>query len=819
MTKYVLSFIVIMCLGAVNSGAYSQSYVPVPVKGFNNDVIAEAGTNAAAVTTTDIDGTQHVMYSAAFAAANGLPAGIAGSGAVVYGNYTWQLAPYTGNNGLYLAADPTVTKASAGGMLTLSAPATYAHISLLLFGTEGNSTYSMVLNFADGTTYNPGTFFVYDWFTPQLPVYSDYGRIVRLAAPPYSATGVGLGDHSAFYKADVLVPCASQNTPLVSITLNYLSGSGASGRIVALALAGVPYSAPVVTPTVTDATCSNSNGAITLAVSGGTTAPFTFAWNTTPVQRTASAGGLAAGTYTCTVSDINKCPITLQGTVGTVPLAVLSATASPAIICNGSSTYLKAVATGPAVTGYTWSPGTLAGDVVSVSPTAGTTYTVSGKDANGCAVSTTVAITVNDAPTSTFAVSPDTICEGSTATLQYTGNGGAGASYDWNSFSGGILQSGSGSGPYTVLFNTPGTVNLQLQVTDQGCPSVITTRPLVVSGKPAPDFSTDKTDICSGDVVVIRYTGTAPAASSASWSWGGGIALSGKAMGPYSVRYNNPGTIELSMKNGACRVSAAPQTIMVTQKPVPSFTVEPASGCVPLEVKITNQSQNAQTGTWTFSDGGSSTDVNPSHLFTKPGSYTVTLDVSNGGKCFSSLTEPNIVTVSTPAVVDFISTPDTNVEVQVREATFVFTNESYGATSWFWNFGDGGSSTQSDPSHKYNMPGNYTVTLYGINGGCTDSISHQYYKVIPDKNIRIPNAFSPNGDGINDTWEIDDLKEYPDCKVSIFNRWGQELFQSTGYGRPWDGTYSGKPVPLATYYYIIALPGKKPYSGWVALLK
>jgi gliding motility-associated-like protein len=819
MIKYLLSFIVISCLGAVNSGAYSQSYVPVPVTGFNNDVIAEAGTNAAAVTTTVIDGTQHIMYTAAFAAANGLPAGVANSGAIVYSNYTWQLAPYTGNNALYLAKDPSVTTASVGGTLTLATPATYAHISLLLFGTEGNSTYNMVLNFADGTTYNPGTFFVYDWFTPMLPVYSDYGRIERLTAPPYSATGVGVSDHSAFYKADVLVPCGSQNTPLVSITLNYLSGSGTSGRIVALALAGVSYTAPVVTPTITDATCSNSNGGISLAVSGGTTAPFSFTWNTTPVQKTPAATGLAAGVYTCTVSDVNKCPINVQGTVGTVPLAVLTAAASPAVICKGSQTSLSVSATGPAVTGYNWNPGAGTGSPVSVSPAANTIYTVSGQDANGCTVSATVAITVNDAPTSMFTVSPDTICEGSTATIQYTGNGGAGAGYDWNGFSGGVLQSGSGAGPYTVLFNTPGTVSLQLQVTDQGCPSVVSNRPLVVSEKPIPDFSTDKTEICSGDVVVVSYTGTRPGVSSASWDWGGGIVLSGKAMGPYSVRYNNPGTIELSVRNGACVVSAAPHTIAVTPKPVPAFIIEPASGCVPLEVKITNQSQNADAVTWTFSDGGSSTDVNPTHVFTKPGSYTVKLDVSNGGRCFGSLSEPDIVTVSTPPVVAFTSAPDTGVDVQVREANFVFTNGSYNAGSFLWNFGDGVSSTQSDPSHKYNKPGNYTVTLYGINGGCMDSVSHQYYRVIADKNIQIPNAFSPNGDGINDVWAIDDLKEYPDCKVSVFNRWGQELFQSTGYGRPWDGTYNGKPVPFATYYYIIILPGKKPYSGWVVLLK
>jgi len=106
-----------------------------------------------------------------------------------------------------------------------------------------------------------------------------------------------------------------------------------------------------------------------------------------------------------------------------------------------------------------------------------------------------------------------------------------------------------------------------------------------------------------------------------------------------------------------------------------------------------------------------------------------------------------------------------------------------------------------------------------MNGGCEDSISHQYYKVIPDKTLKIPNAFSPNGDGVNDRWEIDGLKPYPDCTVSVFNRWGQEVYKSIGYQNPWDGKYKGNPVPLATYYYVITLTGKKIYSGWVVVLR
>ncbi|WP_176852127.1 gliding motility-associated C-terminal domain-containing protein [Mucilaginibacter sp. OK268] len=86
--------------------------------------------------------------------------------------------------------------------------------------------------------------------------------------------------------------------------------------------------------------------------------------------------------------------------------------------------------------------------------------------------------------------------------------------------------------------------------------------------------------------------------------------------------------------------------------------------------------------------------------------------------------------------------------------------------------------------------------------------------------IHIPNTFTPNGDGFNDVWKIDDLVNYPNCTVNIFNRYGQALFHANGYGTPWDGTYHGGKLPPGTYYYIIDLKnGNKPLAGWVAIIR
>jgi gliding motility-associated-like protein len=101
--------------------------------------------------------------------------------------------------------------------------------------------------------------------------------------------------------------------------------------------------------------------------------------------------------------------------------------------------------------------------------------------------------------------------------------------------------------------------------------------------------------------------------------------------------------------------------------------------------------------------------------------------------------------------------------------------------------------------------------------GCytTDEI---FVKVL--KKPTIPNIFSPNGDGVHDTWVIKYLESYPGCTVEVFNRYGQKVFASIGYPNPWDGTVNGKPVPVGTYYYIVdPKNGRKREAGYVDVIR
>jgi len=571
--------------------------------------------------------------------------------------------------------------------------------------------------------------------------------------------------------------------------------------------------------TVVQPSCSQPNGGSVSTIVTGGMAPYAYSWNSTPVQTGGNASGLGGGNYILTTTGNGGCAATFPVTLLTPPVPDVSAAASATSVCPGTPVTLTASVISGTVNTLTWKPGGQSGSSLLVTPADTTTYSVIGDAGGGCADTFYITVAVKPLPSSAFAISPDTVCVGTAQTVTYTGSAPATASYNWNNFAGASVQTGSAGGPYSIVFGNPGTYNLQLQVVQNGCVSVVSTGKAVVSPQPIAGISLSNVSFCAGDIVTVSFSGTAGSTATATWKWGSGKVTGGSGFGPYKVKYTNSDFIRLSIKDGACSANA---TLPVTVIPVPlaAFTADPSSGCIPLAVHFTNQSANADAYQWTFGNGNTSTATNPSDTYIATGSYTVTLIASSQGKCYDTLTMGNMINTATPPVVAFSSVPGANTPVELRLATYSFTNLSQNAVSYNWTFGDGNGSAATDPVYQYTRPGNYTVTLYATIDGCTDSLSQKYYMVIPDKTLDIPNAFSPNGDGINDRWEIKALSGYPDCTVEVFNRWGQAVYSSKGYRSPWDGRYKSDLLPVATYYYVItSTPGASPYKGWVVLLR
>jgi gliding motility-associated-like protein len=139
-----------------------------------------------------------------------------------------------------------------------------------------------------------------------------------------------------------------------------------------------------------------------------------------------------------------------------------------------------------------------------------------------------------------------------------------------------------------------------------------------------------------------------------------------------------------------------------------------------------------------------------------------------------------------------------------------------GADTWQWEpaeFLD--NATISSPVARPLVTTEFFVTGF-LNGGCKaiDSVEIQV-----DGNVLFPNIFSPNGDGVNDLWEIPSFESYSDCFLTIFDRSGRRVFEQKGYSNDWDGRYGGKLLPEGVYYYVMGCPDRVPITGNILLAR
>jgi gliding motility-associated-like protein len=163
---------------------------------------------------------------------------------------------------------------------------------------------------------------------------------------------------------------------------------------------------------------------------------------------------------------------------------------------------------------------------------------------------------------------------------------------------------------------------------------------------------------------------------------------------------------------------------------------------------------------------------------------------------------------------------DAGADQKIYDGTTVQLDGRIGGTdvTFYWSPEYNISSTDT-LSPFVNPSTDTTYTLHVLSDkGCESAADDVFIRVY--KKVTVPNAFSPNNDGINDTWKVDKLVTYPESVTSVFNRYGQQVFHCNGYEVEWDGTYEGLPLPVGTYYYTIDLKtGLGNPSGWVVILR
>ncbi|MFK8045397.1 MAG: PKD domain-containing protein [Crocinitomicaceae bacterium] len=200
---------------------------------------------------------------------------------------------------------------------------------------------------------------------------------------------------------------------------------------------------------------------------------------------------------------------------------------------------------------------------------------------------------------------------------------------------------------------------------------------------------------------------------------------------------------------------------------------------------------------WNFGDGNSSTLQNPTHPFDSVGNYTVSLEVTSGYGCMDTVAY--IIPIYPPPVSQFTFFPN---PAKVNEVvTFNSTAFSVNApiVEWDWDFANGDSSDLIDPSTSYDMGGMYNVQLIVFDAiGCRDTSEQSVFIAHGPK---IPAAFSPNGDGVNDYLMILG-SGFEEIDFTVYNNWGRVLYNTTDVNdKGWDGTYEGEPQPMGPYVY------------------
>jgi gliding motility-associated-like protein len=327
-------------------------------------------------------------------------------------------------------------------------------------------------------------------------------------------------------------------------------------------------------------------------------------------------------------------------------------------------------------------------------------------------------------------------------------------------------------------------------------------------------FSADTTVICDRDSIQLHASG---GMGGASFTWSPSHGLSNPNIANPMASPDTTTTYHLVASEGGC-IDEGDITIEVIPSPDAEYLSSLPDGCPPHTVNFVQTAEDAINFIWNFGDGTPvSNEDFPTHVYTTPGQYVVTLIAEGLGAC-ADTAQTVTVTVFDTATVEFTSDPVFPVEMALPNTTVQFLNLTVGGLSYNWEFGDGITGADLNPSHMYTLPGEYFVTLTATNAlGCISNVTHGPYVVlIPD--LFIPNVFSPNEDGINDIFLVNYTGSQP-FNLQITDRWGVKVYAGTNKNKGWNGKdVKGADVTDGVYYYYLRI-GEKEYTGPVTLMR
>jgi PKD repeat protein len=431
------------------------------------------------------------------------------------------------------------------------------------------------------------------------------------------------------------------------------------------------------------------------------------------------------------------------------------------------------------------------------------TYTLTISDGNGCKTSNSLTLTQPTQIISNTGVN-DTICLGQSGTITASASGGSGNYYYvWQPLS----VTNSGTLNITPTSNTNYTVVAFDQNGCAGLPDTV--KAIVFSLAPSNVHTFGLSPICPGQGSLISALATGNTGP-ITYSWNLGL---GNGPGPFIVTPTQPTNYIVTVSN-SCGTSVS-DTVKITINPPPTVLALPSGtlACIPSPISFFDNSISGNINDpitnwlWDFGDGTTSSSQNPNHIYSDAGTYSINLTVTTDGGCTNN-------NASSPIVVSAYPHPDAQFSVNSTTLNLPYdilicTNQSTGAINYNWNFGDGGTSTATNPHYNYSTVGAYQIQLIAISQyGCSDTA---YAQVVTDADVVFPNAFTPNTDGHSGghytPGSLDNDIFFPytsgviEFKFQVFNRWGELIFETEDIKQGWDGYYKDKICQVGVYIW------------------
>ncbi len=490
------------------------------------------------------------------------------------------------------------------------------------------------------------------------------------------------------------------------------------------------------------------------------------------------------GTSDSIAVTINPIPVT-SSMAGSNSICVFD-TITYSVTNVSSNTYQWTVQNGSIVSGN----GT---NSISVVWNTSGSYSVSVSETNsfnctGTPVAKT--ITVNALPIVALTATPPAICNGDTTQLLATG----GTVYSWSPSIG--LSNAGISNP---LANPSSSTTYTVLVTDANSCKQTNNITVNVNNLPVTDAGAT-TAVCDGNSTTLQATATGSASYTYSWTPSTGLSNSSISNPVATPTITTLYSVVVTDNNNCS--SSDTVTVFVNSLPV----ADAGTGGQICDGGSVQLNANGGFSSYTWTPAASLANANTQSPTASPNSPTVySVVVTDANGC----TDDDTVSVDVNAQPNAIFTIDSVLSkgATCNGVEVVFLNTSTNALSYFWDFGDGTTSTEANPTHLYNFSQGGNIVLIAYNNQCSDTMTKANpVQSLSDYLDKAPNVFTPNEDKINDCFRLGKEGAFDECsELKVFNRWGKLVFESDATNKCWNGKNktTGAKEPEGTYLYIL----------------